>query len=109
MLSKTERALDLVANRFVGRAVDAVVLGAADLVAECLGVGLAGVFGMLAGGCLRRGGSRERTRLGLAGALVGGASDGFLGLVEGGLGGVGSELLASLGVEILACCLRHAG
>ena len=31
-----------------------------------------------------------RTRLGLAGGLIGGAGDGLLGLVESGLGGVGS-------------------
>ena len=34
---------------------------------------------------VRRGG---RTRLGLAGGLVGGAGQALLGLVEGGLGGV---------------------
>jgi hypothetical protein len=31
---------------------------------------------------------RRRTRLGLAGGLVGGAGEALLGLVEGGLGGV---------------------
>lgn len=68
---------------------------------------------------VRRGG---RTRLGLAGGLVGGAGQALLGLVEGGLGGVRGleglavvaargwrtyELLLSLGVEILASGLRH--
>lgn len=50
---------------------------------------------------------RRRTRLGLTGSLVNSAGDGLLGLVEGGLRGVGSHLLRGLGVEILACCLRH--
>lgn len=43
VLVHTERALDLVADRLVGGAVDVVVLGAAQLVAEGLGGSLVGV------------------------------------------------------------------
>lgn len=47
MLTKTERALDLVANRLVSRAVHVVVLGAADFVAEGLSSGLLRVWGIV--------------------------------------------------------------
>ena len=70
VLAKPKRALDLVTNRLMSRPMNVVVLGAADLVAKRLGVGLAGVG------------------LRLARHLVTGVGERLLGLVEGGLGGV---------------------
>ena len=123
MLAHAERALDLVADRLASGAVDFVVLGAAHLVAEGLGGGLVVVwFRVSRGGTGLLGSKERRTRLGLAGGLVGGAGQALLGLVEGGLGGVRGleglavvaargwrtyELLLSLGVEVLASGLRH--
>jgi len=69
--------------------VDFIVLGAAHLVAEGLGGGLVVVWFRVSRGDTGLLGSKERrTRLSLAGGLVGGAGQALLGLVEGGLGGV---------------------
>lgn len=64
--------LGLVHEALLGAAVDGLVLAAAELVADGLSVGLAGI------------GLRATSD------LVGAAGDALLGLVEGGLGGVWS-------------------
>jgi hypothetical protein len=71
VLVKAESVLGLVHEALLGATVDSLVLGAAELVMDLLGVGLA------------------RVGLGTASDLVGSAGEGLLGLVEGGLGGVG--------------------
>jgi hypothetical protein len=89
VLSKAKSTLGLVDDGLAGAAVGVLVLGATELVTDGLGGVLLGVG------------------LGLAGNLVAGAGDLLLGLVDGRLGRVGSQLLAGLGVEILAHSLRH--
>jgi hypothetical protein len=76
----TESMLGLVHETLLGASVDRLVLAAAELVGHLL--------------------SSRFARVGLRAAsdLVGSAGDAFLGLLEGGLGGVGSHLLAGLGV-----------
>lgn len=81
VLVKSKAVLDLVHHTATGSSVNVLVLGAADLVAEFLSSGLV-VVG-----------------LSLAGDGVTSSGDALLGLVEGGLGGVGSHLL--LGLDIV--------
>lgn len=72
MLVEAKSVLGLVHEALLAAAVDRLVLAAAKLVRGLLGVRLARVW------------------LGAAGDLVSAAGEGLLGLVEGGLGGVGS-------------------
>ena len=72
MLVEAKSVLGLVHEALLAAAVDRLVLAAAKLVGGLLGVRLA------------------RVGLGAAGDLVGAAGERLLGLVEGGLGGVGS-------------------
>jgi hypothetical protein len=79
----TKGMLGLVHEALLGAPVDCLVLATAELVGHLLRSRFA------------------RVRLRAAGNLVGSAGDAFLGLLERGLGGVGSHLLAGLGVEVL--------
>lgn len=72
MLVESESVLGLVEEALLAAAVDCLVLAAAELVVGLLSVRLA------------------RVGLSATGDLVGAAGERLLGLVEGGLGGVGS-------------------
>jgi hypothetical protein len=107
VLVNAESVLGLVHETLLRAAMNGLVLTAAELVADGLSIGLAGVW------------------LRATSDLVGRSGDAFLGLVEGRFRGVGSlgnptlvllevpeekgayHLLTSLGVEVLPECVGH--
>jgi hypothetical protein len=80
VLVNAESVLGLVHKTLLRAAMDGLVLTAAELVADGLGIGLAGVW------------------LRPSSDLVGRSGDTFLGLVEGRFGGVGSLGNTKLGL-----------